>query len=82
MAVTVTVYTRDECPLCEDVLDAVARVAADVPIERRVVNVDDDAELREEYGERVPYVFVDGVPKFKYRVNEAALREAVDAARD
>lgn len=80
--VEVTVYTRDECPLCEDVLDAVERVAADVPIERRVINVDDDPELRAEYGERVPYVFVDGVPKFKYRVSEAALREAVDAARD
>lgn len=80
--VEVTVYTRDECPLCEDVLDAVARVAADVPIEQRVMNVDDDPALREEYGERVPYVFVDGVPKFKYRVTEEALRDAVRAARD
>jgi len=30
--------------------------------------------LREEYGDRVPYVFVDGWPAFKYRVDESELR--------
>lgn len=71
----VTVYTRDDCPLCEDakatVSDVVERVDAAVAVD--VVNVDADDDLRAEYGERVPYVLVDGVPKFKYRVDASEL---------
>ncbi|WP_435100756.1 glutaredoxin family protein [Halarchaeum sp. P4] len=82
MAVSVTVYTREDCHLCEDVLDTVGRVGADYDLDVTVVDVDDDPELREAYGERVPYVFVEGTPKFKYRMSEQAFREAVTAADD
>ncbi|GGL29179.1 thioredoxin family protein [Halarchaeum grantii] len=80
MAVDVTVYTRDDCHLCEDVLTTVGRVGDDHDLDVAVVDVDDDPELREAYGERVPYVFVDGTPKFKYRVSEDALRDAIERA--
>ncbi|WP_435174978.1 glutaredoxin family protein [Halorussus sp. AFM4] len=73
---TVTVYTREACHLCEDAIETVDRVAdevaADVSVE--TVDVDEDPELREEYGERVPYVLVDGRPQFKYRVDATSLR--------
>ena len=37
--------------------------------------------LRAEYGDRVPYVFVDGWPAFKYEVDAAELRRQLrDAA--
>ncbi|MFB6097407.1 MAG: glutaredoxin family protein [Haloferacaceae archaeon] len=79
---TVTIYSREECHLCEEVAATVDRVAADldVPVTVREVDVDEDPELREAYGERVPYVFVDGTPKFKYRVDEADLRAALAEA--
>ncbi|QLC33272.1 glutaredoxin family protein [Halarchaeum sp. CBA1220] len=80
MAVDVTVYTREDCHLCEDVLATVERVGDDYDLDVAVVDVDDDPELREAYGERVPYVFVDGTPKFKYRVSEDALRDAIEHA--
>lgn len=77
--VRVTVYTREVCPLCEDAFDAIEDVAERV--EREVVvesvDVDDDPELREAYGDRVPYVFVDGTPAFKYRVDAAELERAL-----
>ena len=80
-AVSVTVYTREECSLCETVLDVVERVGAEYDLALSVVDVDEDPDLREEYGERVPYVFVEGTPKFKYRVSEDAFRDAVERAR-
>lgn len=73
---TITVYTRDNCHLCEDALSTVRCVSASVSIDvsLELTNVDEDPELREEYGDRVPYVFVDGRPAFKYHVDEDALR--------
>ena len=79
-AATVTVYSREECHLCEEALDAVRCVASDVarPVTVERVDVDDDPALREEYGERVPYVLVDGRPAFKFRVDAAELRQRLE----
>ncbi|MFC7167097.1 glutaredoxin family protein [Halospeciosus flavus] len=81
--VRVTIYSREVCPLCEEAketVDAVVeRVEADATVEE--VDVDTDPDLREQYGERVPYVFVDGTPKFKFRVDARELERAItDAA--
>lgn len=74
---TITVYTRDDCHLCEDAIARIRRVAnsisTDVTVE--LVDVDDDATLRQEYGNRVPYVLIDDRPMFKYRVDADALRD-------
>jgi len=74
--VSVTVYTRENCHLCEEAIDTIERVADDegVDVAMELVDVDTDEELREEYGERVPYVLLDGTPAFKYRVDEQRLR--------
>ena len=73
---TVTVYTREECHLCEDAIDAIRQVTDSVPreVEVDLVDVDSDPSLREAYGERVPYVLLDGRPAFKYRVDADELR--------
>lgn len=72
----VTVYTRENCHLCAEAIDTIERVAASLPRSVAVdtVNVDADPTLRERYGERVPYVTVDGRPQFKYRVDADELR--------
>ena len=72
----VTVYTRENCHLCADAIDTVERVAASCarPVDIDTVNVDADPDLRERYGDRVPYVTVDGRPQFKYRVDADELR--------
>ena len=74
--VSVTVYTRENCHLCEEAVATIERVAREegVTVEIDLVDVDTDDELREAYGERVPYVLLDGSPAFKYRVDEARLR--------
>ena len=78
---TVTVYSRENCHLCDEAKATVESVAeaADREVTVEVVDVDTDPELRAEYGDRVPYVLVDGTPKLKYRVDADALRAALTA---
>ena len=80
--VPVTVYTRENCSLCEVARETIEEVAdgLDVAIDLDMVDVDEDPELAEEYGERVPYVLVDGHPAFKYEVDERELRLKLLAA--
>ena len=81
--VPVTLYTRDDCSLCVVAREAIESVAADldgVAVELDEIDVDTDPELADEYGERVPYVLVDGHPAFKYEVDERDLRLKLLAA--
>jgi glutaredoxin len=74
--ITVTVYTREDCHLCEEAIGTIEAVAGEVDrrVDLREVDIDTDPELAAEYGARVPYVLVDGRPAFKYRVDPAELR--------
>ncbi|POG53793.1 glutaredoxin family protein [Haloferax marisrubri] len=83
-AVPIVIYTRTECHLCDEAEATVREVAdeTDVPVDIDLVNVDTDDELREQYGERVPYVYVDDRPAFKFRVDADRLREKLTAARE
>ena len=80
--VDVKLYTREQCHLCEEAKVTIQAVADE--IDRSVtieeIDVDEDERLREEYGERVPYVFVDGWPAFKYRVDKDELRRQLQEA--
>ena len=81
MAHEVTVYSREACHLCDEAIETIERVAADVDATVAIeeVDVDEDPELAAEYGDRVPYVLVDGRPAFKFRVDESELRSALAA---
>lgn len=82
--VPVTVYTREDCHLCDDAIETIERIADEEALELSlsIVDVDDDPELREEYGERVPYVLLDGQPAFKFRVEPAAARSKLRAVAE
>lgn len=75
----VVVYTREDCHLCDDAIETIEQVAASVsrPVDIETVDVDTDPDLQERYGERVPYVTVDGRPQFKYRVDPDDLRSTL-----
>lgn len=68
--VEVTVYTREDCHLCAEAIGTIEEVTSEVDtaVDLTVVDVD-EAGLAAEYGERVPYVLVEGRPAFKYRVD-------------
>jgi len=80
--VPVTIYTREDCSLCVVARETIESVAADldVTIDLEMVDVDEDPALAEKYGERVPYVLVNGHPAFKYQIDERELRLKLLAA--
>lgn len=74
-----TLVTRQDCHLCEDMERVVRAVALDLPCGLELRDVDSDPELLRQYGESVPVLLVNGRKAFKYRVSPAALRQRLAA---
>jgi glutaredoxin len=66
----VVLYTRVGCHLCDDARELLVRHG----LAPRSVDIDADPELRERYDVCVPVVVIDGVERFRGRVNEVLLR--------
>lgn len=55
-----TIYSREGCHLCDEMLDDLLALAEGRDIQVRVVDVDDDEETRRRYGLRIPVLEADG----------------------
>lgn len=69
--VSVTLYTRVGCHLCDVVKAQLDAAQSQHPFALEVVDVDVEAELVERYGDEVPVVMVAGRKAFKYRLDPA-----------
>ncbi|MTD14506.1 glutaredoxin family protein [Nakamurella sp. YIM 132087] len=56
----VVLLTRRDCHLCAEARAVLAAAAAPVGVGWREIDVDDDPELRAEWGDMVPALLVDG----------------------
>lgn len=81
---SVVLYTRGECPLCDEAKALLNSYRARLPgIDE--VDIDEDDELVREFGEWVPVVEIDGKVRFKGRIDEMLFRRLLDGterARD
>ena len=77
---TLTLYTKPDCSLCDEAFAALERVRARVPFDLDLVDVSNDFDLAERYGERIPVVLIEGVEAFEYVVDESALEQTLGAA--
>lgn len=68
-----TLYSRRDCCLCDDMKSVIAVVALKIPIEIDVIDVDNADELREKFANDVPVLFIDGRKAFKFRVTAKEL---------
>ena len=66
----VIVYSRKGCHLCEIVKESLVKLHKRGGFRWREVDVDSDAELRRQYNDQVPVVFINGRKAFKYRMDE------------
>jgi hypothetical protein len=57
--------------------NAIRQVAAKVPLDLEEVDVDSSAQLKEQFGDEVPVLFIDGRKAFKYRVTARELGRRV-----
>ena len=73
----VTLYTREDCGLCEETERLLRRAHKLIHFDLERVYVDNDKELGEIYGDRVPVVTVDGKEVASAPVDEARLMAAL-----
>lgn len=70
---TVTLYTRRGCHLCDDAKREIEAAGRRAVFLYEEFDIDSNARLRELYNEEVPVIAIDGRKAFKYRVTEADL---------
>jgi glutaredoxin len=73
----VTLITRADCHLCEQAEATIVRLAAELGFDVRKLDVDADAQLRDEYSDRVPVILIDGKEHGYWRVEEPRFRAAL-----
>jgi glutaredoxin len=73
----VTLITRVGCHLCADAERQLRALAKELGFRYREVDVDAAAVLRDEFGDRVPVILVDGREHGYWRVEEPRLRKAL-----
>ena len=77
----VLLYTRTNCPLCEEVKLQLRALQKEFPFLFQEVDIDQDPELRRRYNEEVPVVFVHGKKAFKYRMDTRQFLKRLQAGR-
>ena len=66
----VIVYSRKGCHLCEIVKESLVKLQRQGGYIWREVDVDSDEQLRRQFTDEVPVVFINGRKAFKYRMDE------------
>ena len=67
----VVVYSRKGCHLCEIVKETLTKLHRRGGFTWRDIDVDSDEQLRRQFTDEVPVVFIDGRKAFKYRMDES-----------
>ena len=67
---SVVVYSRKGCHLCEVVKESLSKLSRRGGFTWQDVDVDSDSELRRQFNDQVPVVFIDGRKAFKYHMDE------------
>ena len=73
MTPKLTLYSRRDCRLCDEMKAVIRRVSERIPIELQEIDIDTDVALRAQYNDEVPVLFIDGRKAFKYRATVAEL---------
>jgi glutaredoxin len=73
----VTLLVRAQCPACATARDDISRICAEMEVPWHTTDVDNDPQLRAEYGDRVPVILIDGREHGFWAVQEQRLRAAL-----
>lgn len=79
--ITVTLYSRDDCHLCDQALQDLQKIQGTIPHRLEIIDIDDDPKLQLEYGFEIPVVEV-GPYRLKSPFDQNELRMTLLAAKD
>ena len=71
---TLTLYSRADCCLCEEMKAVLAQVQENIPFTLEQIDISTDPELESRFGQEIPVLFVNGRKAFKYRLTAGELR--------
>ena len=77
MKTQVTIYSRQNCHLCEVAKEVVESARNEVKFELEVIFIDGDVELENLYGEEVPVTMINGRRHDYFKVDRNRFIEAV-----
>ena len=72
--IDLTLYSRPDCHLCEDMAQIVEPVARELACSLQHIDISGDAALEARFGHEVPVLVINGRKAFKYRLTEPELR--------
>ena len=75
MPTRLTLITRDDCCLCDDMKAIVEEVVAESGAELEIRDVDADPALLARFSDEVPVLLINDRKAFKYRLSAAELRK-------
>jgi glutaredoxin len=78
MSRRVTLYTRPDCCLCDEMKATLRAAAAGLAVEVEEIDISGKRELEEAYGHEVPVLLIDGRKAFKLRVTAKELRRRLE----
>ncbi len=76
---SVVVYSRKGCHLCEVVKESLSKLSRHGTFTWSEVDVDTDVELRRQFNDEVPVVFINGRKAFKYHMDEREFLRKLDS---
>jgi glutaredoxin len=75
--IVIEMYSKPGCHLCDEAKDVIESVRLRFPFAFRIVNIELEPQLKNEFGSEIPVVFVNGSKTFKYRVDPEKLEKKV-----
>ena len=79
--ITLTLYSRPDCCLCEEMKAVLVQVQQDIPFDLEEIDISTDPALEACFGQEIPVLFVNGRKAFKYRLTVGELRRRLARAR-
>lgn len=76
----VEIYSKPDCHLCDEAKAELVRLQRRWPFRLQEVNIAESAQMLEEFGARIPLVWVEGKLACKFRVEEKRMQRALAAA--
>ncbi|MEP6649403.1 MAG: glutaredoxin family protein [Lapillicoccus sp.] len=73
----ITLIGRSGCHLCDDARAVVDEVADELGVGWEERSIDDDPDLRAQWGDHIPVTLIDGRPHDFWRVSPDRLRAAL-----
>lgn len=75
--ISVTVYSRTGCHLCDVAISTLEELRVETPFEFEIILIDGDPELERRYGDQIPVTLINDQVHDFWRVDPVRFRAAI-----